>query len=73
MTVCGNIIINILKPCAAVSAGSSIIVQKSIKGKIDWGDVGVSALFGAVGGAFALTGVGGVAGQFAIQGGLDLE
>ena len=53
---------------AGISAVSSAITQKLTTGEVDWGQVGISAVFGAVGGALGVTGIGGVAGQFAIQG-----
>ncbi len=55
---------------AAASALGSIIVQAATTGRVDWAQVGISALFGAVSGALSFTGVGGIVGQFFIQGAL---
>ncbi len=55
---------------ATVSALGSIVVQAATTGHVDWAQVGISALFGAVSGALSFTGIGGVVGQFFIQGAL---
>ena len=53
---------------AVVSAASSVLVQLATTGRVDWAQVGISALFGAVSGALSFTGIGGIVGQFFIQG-----
>ena len=71
----GTILLSILISAAigaGISALSSIASQLLTTGEIDWGQVGISAAFGAVGGALAFTGVGGIAGQFVIQGALGV-
>lgn len=55
---------------ATVSAFASIVTQKMTGGEVDWRQVGISALFSAVGGVLSFAGVGGLAGQFVLQGGL---
>ena len=57
---------------AAASALSSVVSQWLTTGTVNWGQVGISALFGAVGGLLSFTGVGGVLGQFLIQGALGV-
>ena len=56
---------------AVFSAGTSIITQLVTTGDVNWGSVGLSALFGGLSGVLALTGVGGVIGQFFLQGALS--
>lgn len=53
---------------AGIAALSSTVVQLATTGEVDLKQVAVSAAFGAVGSALAFTGIGGVFGQFAIQG-----
>lgn len=55
-----------------MSAASSAVTQLATEGEVDWVEVGISAAFGAVSGIFATTGVGGVVGQFFIQGALSV-
>ncbi len=55
----------------AVSGGTTALSQWFTTRSVDWGDVGISALFGAVGGVLGATGIGGFAGQFAMQGALS--
>ncbi|MDE7083299.1 MAG: hypothetical protein K2O89_06340 [Clostridia bacterium] len=55
---------------AVVAAASSAVVQFATTGEVNWAQVGISALFGAVGGMLSFTGIGGVVGQFIIQGAL---
>ena len=55
---------------AVIAGASSAITQYATTGTVDWGQVGISALFGAVGGMLSFTGIGGVVGQFVIQGAL---
>ena len=57
---------------AGLSAISSIVSQLATTHEVEWGQVGISAAFGAVGGALSVTGIGGVVGQFAIQGALSV-
>ena len=57
---------------AAVSAAASIVTQLATTRTIDWAQLGISALFGAVGGALSFIGIGGAVGQFFIQGSLSL-
>ena len=40
--------------------------------EVNWAQVGISALFGAAGGALSFIGIGGVIGQFAMQGALSV-
>ncbi len=55
----------------AISAAvASMVVQVATTGEVDWAQVGISALFGAVSGILSFTGIGGVIGQFVIQGAL---
>lgn len=54
----------------AVFSGATVALEQSRYHSIDWLDVGVAAAFGAVSGAFAVTGIWGTIGQFFIQGGL---
>ena len=71
----GEILLSILFSAiigAAVSAAASIGSQLLTTGEVDWGQVGISAAFGTVGGALSFTGIGGIAGQFAIQGALGV-
>ena len=56
---------------ALFSAGGSIVSQLSTTGTIEWGKVGLSALFGGIGGMLAVTGFGNVAGQFFLQGAIS--
>jgi hypothetical protein len=57
----------------ALAAISSTIIQAATNGgEVDWRQVGISAAFGAVGGALSVTGVLGTIGQFVIQGALGL-
>lgn len=56
---------------SGVSFATSLAVQYFTTGTINWGQAGISALFGAFSGAFALTGLGGALGQFFIQGALS--
>ena len=53
---------------AAASAATSIVTQLATTGSVSWSQVGISALFGGISGAFALTGIGSTVGQFLIQG-----
>ena len=55
---------------AVFSATASIISQVATTGTVDWGQVGISTLFGAVAGGLSVIGVGGIVGQFLIQGSL---
>ena len=55
---------------AAISSLVSIGTQLATTGEVNWGQVGISALFGAVSGMLSFTGIGGVVGQFVIQGAL---
>ncbi len=57
---------------AVFSAGASIAMQLAATGSVDWGVVGISALFGGASGLLAATGIGGVFGQFLIQGTLSV-
>ena len=57
---------------AAVAALTSVISQWLTKGTINWAQVGISALFGAAGGLLSFTGIGGIAGQFILQGALGV-
>ena len=57
---------------AAVSAIASAVTQYVTTGTVDWAQLGISALFGAVGGALSFIGIGGTVGQFFIQGSLSL-
>ena len=71
----GHIILSLIIAAvigAAASALSSVMSQLLTTGTINWGQVGISALFGAVGGLLSFTGVGGVLGQFLIQGALGV-
>ena len=71
----GEIIFSIILSAligAVISAVASIGSQLLTTGEVDWAQVGISAAFGAVGGALSFTGIGGVAGQFAIQGALGV-
>ena len=71
----GEILLSILFSAiigAAVSAVASIGSQLLTTGEVDWGKVGISAAFGAVSGTLAFTGVGGIVGQFAMQGALGV-
>ena len=54
------------------AAVSSIVAQKLTGGEVDWRQVGISALFGAVSSIFSFVGVGRLVGQFLIQGGLGI-
>ena len=58
---------------AVFSAVSSIFVQLVTTQTVNWGQVGISSLFGAISGLLSFTGIGGVAGQFFIQGALSLS
>ena len=53
---------------STASALASMVGQWLTTGTIDWGQVGISALFGGLGSALSLIGVGGFVGQFLIQG-----
>ena len=55
---------------SVLAASSSILVQWATTGTVNWAQVGISALFGAVAGALSFIGIGGFAGQFLIQGSL---
>lgn len=55
---------------AVFSATASIFGQLATTGTVNWGQVGISALFGAVAGGLSVIGIGGVVGQFLIQGSL---
>ena len=57
---------------AVFSAGVSVALQLATTGNVNWGNVGISALFGGVSGLLAVTGVGGVVGQFLLQGTLSV-
>ncbi len=57
---------------ATASAIASTIVQAATTHKVDVWQVAISALFGAVSGALSFWGIGGVAGQFIIQGALGV-
>ena len=71
----GHLILSLIVVAATsaiFSAVSSIFVQLVTTQTINWGQVGISSLFGAIGGLLAFTGIGGIAGQFFIQGALSL-
>ena len=71
----GNVIWSLLFAAfigAVASVITSVVVQSATTGSINWGQVGISALFGAVGGLLSFTGIGGVVGQFIIQGTLGV-
>ena len=57
---------------ASFAALGSIFSQLLTTGTVNWAQVGISALFGAVGGLLSFTGVGGIVGQFLIQGALGV-
>ena len=57
---------------ATFSAGFSIVSQFITTGSVNWGNVGIAALFGGFGGLLAVTGIGGIWGQFFIQGTLSV-
>lgn len=71
----GHIILSLIAVAvigSTAAALSSILAQALTIGTINWGQVGISALFGAVGGVLSFTGIGGVVGQFLIQGALGV-
>ena len=71
----GHLILSLIVVAATsaiFSAVSSIFVQLVTTQTINWGQVGISSLFGAIGGLLAFTGIGGIAEQFFIQGALSL-
>ena len=57
---------------ASLSALSSALGQLMTTREVNWAQVGISALFGAAGGALSFIGIGGVIGQFAMQGALSV-
>ena len=57
---------------ASLSALSSALGQLMTTREVNWAQVGISALFGAAGGALSFIGIGGVVGQFAMQGALSV-
>ena len=67
----GHIILSLIFAAvigAATAAVMSVVVQGLTTGEINWAQVGISAIFGAFGGLLSFTGIGGIAGQFFIQG-----
>ena len=57
---------------AITSASFSVFEQFLTTGNISWAQVGIAALFGAAAGGLAFTGLGGVIGQFSMQGSLSV-
>ena len=57
---------------AVISSSFSVFEQLLTTGNISWAQVGIAALFGAVAGGLAFTGLGGVIGQFSMQGSLSV-
>ena len=55
---------------AVFSTAASIVGQLATTGTVNWAQVGISALFGAVASGLSVTGIGGIVGQFLIQGSL---
>ena len=57
---------------AALSAVGSVLGQLITTQNVNWGVVGISALFGAISGGLSFVGIGGTIGQFAMQGVLSV-
>ena len=57
---------------AITSASFSVFEQFLTTGNVSWAQVGIAALFGAAAGGLAFTGLGGVIGQFSMQGSLSV-